>query len=145
MARNAEPANTPQVNLITAGTTFEGTIHTKSDIRISGTIKGALHASGKAIVASEGLVDGNLHADDADVAGSVKGDLRIKGRLVLKSSAKVEGTIHVSRLIVEEGASFDGQCVMGQLDEKRAASLQSKAPNGAGATSPERIAASRLG
>lgn len=123
MAKNPPQTSLPQVNLIASGTKLEGTIHTKDDIRVSGHVDGALNVHGKAIVAPEGIVDGDLHADDADVAGTVTGELRIKGRLVLKSTANVKGTIHTARLIVEEGATFDGQCVMGQLDEKRAAAL----------------------
>lgn len=127
MARNTPQPTPAQVNLIASGTKLEGTIHTKDDIRVSGHVDGSLHVQGKAMVAPEGVVDGDLHADDSDVAGTINGELRIKGRLLLKSTARVKGTIHTSRLIVEEGATFDGQCVMGQLDGKRAAALNGDA------------------
>ena len=133
MARNDTTPSAPtQINLIAAGTTLEGTISTKDDIRVSGRLKGTLNVEGKAIIAQEGNVEGDVFATDADVAGSLKGEITIKGRLVLKSTARIEGTIKTTRLIVEEGAVIDGNCRMGQLDPKRAEVLKS----GDGANTP---------
>lgn len=133
MARNDSPPSPPsQINLIAAGTTLEGTISTKDDIRVSGQLKGTLRVEGKAIIAPEGQVEGDVHAVDADVAGYIKGEITIKERLVLKSTARIEGTIRTTRLIVEEGAVIDGTCRMGTLDPKRAEALKS----GNGASMP---------
>ncbi len=135
MARNDSTPSVPsQINLIAVGTTLEGTLTAKDDIRVSGTLNGTLKVEGKAIIAQEGHVDGEVFAADADVAGSLKGDITIKGRLVLKSSARIEGTIKTTRLIVEEGAVIDGTCRMGQLDPKRADAL--KSGDGATGSSP---------
>lgn len=126
MARNDSTPSVPsQINLIAAGTSLEGTLSAKDDIRVSGSLKGTLKVEGKAIVAQEGHIEGEIIAADADVAGSVQGDITIKGRLVLKSTARIEGTIKTTRLIVEEGAIIDGTCRMGQLDPKRAQALKS--------------------
>ncbi|NQV74221.1 polymer-forming cytoskeletal protein [bacterium] len=120
MAKNYSPSTPSQINLIAAGTHVEGTLSAKDDTRVSGSLKGILRVEGKAIIAEEGSVEGEIHAADADLAGTLKGDIFIKGRLVLKETARVEGTIRTSRLIVEEGAIIDGTCHMGQLDKSRA-------------------------
>lgn len=133
MARNDSAPSAPsQINLIAVGTSLEGTLIAKDDIRVSGTLNGTLKVEGKAIVAQEGRIEGEVIAADADIAGAVHGDIVVKGRLVLKSTARVEGTIKTTRLIVEEGAVIDGTCRMGQLDPKRAEALKS----GNGATAP---------
>ena len=119
MAKNYSPSTPSQINLIAAGTHVEGTLSAKGDTRVSGSLKGILRVEGKAIIAEEGSVEGEIHAADADLAGTLKGDIFIKGRLVLKETARVEGTIRTSRLIVEEGAIIDGTCHMGQLDKSR--------------------------
>jgi cytoskeletal protein CcmA (bactofilin family) len=124
MAKNFAPPTPSQINLIAAGTVMEGTLNAKDDTRVSGTLKGTLRVEGKAIIAQEGSVEGEIHAADADVAGRVIGDLFIKGRLVLKDSARIEGNIRTSRLIVEEGALIDGTCQMGQLEKSRADQLK---------------------
>ena len=126
MARHdSSPSAPSQINLIAAGTSLEGTLSAKDDIRVSGSLKGTLKVEGKAIVAQEGHIEGEIIAADADIAGSVQGDISVKGRLVLKSTARIEGTIKTTRLIVEEGATIDGTCRMGQLDPKRAQALKS--------------------
>jgi len=101
--------------MVTPGSELEGTLRTDDNIRIGGTVTGSLHAGGKVVVAPEGRVEGDLHADVADIAGHVKGDLHVTTRLLLTSTARVEGTITTGRLIVEEGAEFDGECTMGRI------------------------------
>ncbi|WP_243663622.1 bactofilin family protein [Rhodothermus marinus] len=77
-----------QLNLVGEGTVFEGTLRTPHDIRISGKVIGTLHVQGKAIIAAEGVLEGQLHARSADVAGQVQGDLIIEETLLLKDSAR---------------------------------------------------------
>ncbi len=124
MARQDHTPAPAQVNMIGEGTVFEGTIRAKSDVRVSGRVVGKLIVEGKAILAQEGAVEGELKATNADVAGFVQGQIFVEERLVLKGSARVEGDITVARLIMEEGASFNGACKMGRLDERRAAALK---------------------
>ena len=124
MAKIFAPTTPSQINLIAAGTHVEGTLNAKDDTRVSGSLKGILRVEGKAIIAQEGSVEGEIHAADADLAGRLIGDIYVKGRLILKETAKVEGTIRTSRLIVEEGAIIDGTCHMGQLDKSRADALK---------------------
>ncbi len=131
----SNPSNPAQINLIAAGTTLEGTLNAKDDIRVSGKLKGTLRVEGKAIIAQEGTIEGDVFATDADVAGSLIGEINIKGRLVLKGSAKIQGTVRTTRLIVEEGAVIDGTCEMGQLDKRRAEELKSGGPNAGQKTS----------
>lgn len=123
MSKQIETPGPVQINMIGEGTTVEGTLRAKDDIRISGRIIGSLIVEGKAIIASGGEVEGDIKAADADVAGRVKGEIAVKGRLLLKSTARVEGTIRTTRLIVEEGAVVEGKCEMGQLDKNRAKEL----------------------
>lgn len=102
-----------QINLVGEGTVFEGTLRAGSDVRTSGRIVGRLEVKGKAIVAEDGAVEGEIVATNADVAGRVEGEIYVEEQLVLKSSARVDGDIETGRLVVEEGAFFTGECRMG--------------------------------
>lgn len=102
-----------QINMVGEGTVLEGTLRAESDVRVSGRIAGELRVEGKAIVAQDGTVEGEISATDADVAGSVQGEIYVSGRLVLKSTARVDGNIQAARIVVEEGALFTGECRMG--------------------------------
>lgn len=102
-----------QINLVGEGTTFEGTLHAENDVRASGRIIGTIQVDGRAIIAESGGVEGEVIATNADIAGHVQGEIRVSERLVLKSTARIDGDIHTKRLVVEEGARFTGQCIMG--------------------------------
>ncbi len=119
MAKQVSPATPGQINIIAEGTIFEGTLQADTDVRVSGRIIGKLEVKGRAVVAPEGTVEGEITASNANIAGTVQGDLIIGERLLLGSSARVEGTIKTGRLIVEEGATFNGECQMGQTGQIR--------------------------
>lgn len=121
MARTNKTAAPGEINMIGTGTVVEGTLRAEGDIRVSGRLVGTLHVDGKAVVAEEGSIDGELIAGSADVAGRIDGDLQVDDRLLLTSTARVDGTIKTGRLVVEEGAVFTGECGMGDaLDRKQA-------------------------
>ena len=101
-----------QVNIIGQGTTIEGTLSAKSDVRISGRVVGDVRVEGKTVITPEGIVEGEVESGSADIAGRVVGQVRIKDRLVLKESARVEGDLHVGKLVIEDGAAFTGRCDM---------------------------------
>ncbi|MDQ7039715.1 MAG: polymer-forming cytoskeletal protein [Rhodothermus sp.] len=117
MGRASAPTAPHQLNLVGEDTVFEGTLRTPHDVRISGRVIGTLHVQGRVIIAAEGVVEGEVHAGNADIAGRVQGDLVIKETLLLKETARVEGRIQTGRLVVEAGAIFDGECRMGQVDQ----------------------------
>ncbi len=128
MAKQVNTAVPSQINIIAEGTLFEGTMQADSDVRVSGRIIGKLKVKGRAVVAPEGVIEGEVAATNATIAGTVQGDLIVTERLMLATSARVEGTIKTGRLIVEEGAVFNGECQMGQPGQLR---KKTTAPQGA--------------
>lgn len=114
MAKQSNISAPNQLNMIGEGTVFEGTLKADSDVRISGRVVGKLDIQGKVIVAQEGAIEGEVKALSLDVGGKILGEIDVAERVVLKSSANVEGNIRTARLVVEEGAVFDGKCTMGK-------------------------------
>ena len=115
MARSSAPANpAEQHNIIGTSTVVEGTLRSSGNVNISGTVNGNVEVEGRTMVMPGGVVDGELTSTSAEVAGTVKGRVVVRERLVLKASAVIEGDIRTGKLVVEDGASFNGQCVMGQ-------------------------------
>lgn len=117
MARtSAPPASNPaeQHNIIGTSTVVEGTLRSNGNVNISGTVNGNVEVEGRTMVMPGGVVDGELSSTSAEIAGAVKGQVVIRERLVLKATAVIDGDIQTGKLVVEEGASFNGTCVMGQ-------------------------------
>lgn len=100
------------INLIMQGTFIEGNITTPGNIRIDGRLKGTLQCEGKVVVGPEGLIEGNVVCNQADVSGKVRGNLNVKDLVTLKSTSDVTGDIVTGKLSIEPGAVFTGRCNM---------------------------------
>jgi cytoskeletal protein CcmA (bactofilin family) len=101
-----------QITLISTGAVFEGDLSATGDLRVSGKLKGRAVVDGRIVLAPDGLVDGEVAAENGDVAGEIRGNVTVAGRLVLKSTARVIGDVRARRLVMEEGAVLDGTCRM---------------------------------
>lgn len=126
-------ASPTHVNMVGEGTVLEGTLQSEGDVRVSGRVIGKLKVNGKVSVAQEGAIEGEIFAASADISGHVNGDLHVEERLLLRSTAQVEGNIHTQRLVMEEGAAFDGKCEMGKTPVNQPAlsgSAKASKPNG---------------
>jgi len=52
------------------------------------------------------------------IEGEVKGNLNANDRVELKASARYEGDLHASKLVVDEGAAFNGHVTVGPESSK---------------------------
>src|SRR5580765_2372695 len=108
---NETPIGT--VSIISAGTIITGNIESKGDIRIDGILKGNVSCKAKILIGPEGVVEGDITGQQADILGTVHGRIKMNGLLHLHGKATVEGDIHAAKLQIEPTVSFNGQCQMG--------------------------------
>lgn len=115
--------------LIGAGTTVKGDISSNSDLRIDGTIIGNIQSASKVIIGANGVVEGDIKGNQADIIGKVSGNIHAKDLLQLRGDCTVNGNIYAGKLQVEPSAVFNGQCHMGesQIDSGASAALNGKA------------------
>jgi cytoskeletal protein CcmA (bactofilin family) len=93
--------------VVDAGLTITGNLQSQGDVQVDGKICGDVHCA-HLLVGKDGIITGDIVADQAVVRGKVKGTIRAN-RVVLQESARVESEIFHKTLSVDEGASFDGQ------------------------------------
>lgn len=105
-------------NQFVEGTTIQGEVRATNDIRVDGTVIGLVQSSAKIAIGKNGKIEGEVFCDSADIEGKVYGKLEVKGVLILKKTAVVEGDIISGKLVVEEGARFNGTCSMGAKEQK---------------------------
>ncbi len=111
-----------ELSLIGAGTKVEGQITTEGSIRIDGTMIGNVNAKANAAIGPSGKVDGNLSAKNVSLSGKLKGAINASEKLILESKSVLHGDIKASKLVVDEGALFDGKCSMTSETEEAASS-----------------------
>ena len=103
------------VNIIGIGTIITGDIQSKGDIRIDGTLKGAVKTSGKVVVGQAGIIEGDVECNNADIAGSLNAKISVAQLLSLKATAKLTGDLVTNKLAIEPGAAFTGHRSMGAV------------------------------
>lgn len=118
-------------NQFVEGTTIKGEVRSTNDIRVDGVVVGTVQSNAKIAIGKTGKIEGEVFCDTADIEGKVYGKLEVKGVLILKKTAVVEGDIISGKLVVEEGARFNGTCSMGanelKHDKKAQATLKKEA------------------
>jgi cytoskeletal protein CcmA (bactofilin family) len=106
---------TETVNTIGSGTIITGDVQSKGDIRVDGTLKGSVNTSGKVVLGKEGVIEGDIICNSADISGTIKAKITVSQLLSLNATAKLNGDIITNKLSVEPGAAFTGSCSMGAV------------------------------
>jgi cytoskeletal protein CcmA (bactofilin family) len=116
MAKYNETDNTT-INLISIGTDITGDIKSNGDIRIDGSLKGNLITKGKVVIGPTGKISGEVTCKNSEVSGILEGKIVVSQLLNLKASSKILGDIVTSKLAIEPGARFTGNCNMTDTEE----------------------------
>jgi cytoskeletal protein CcmA (bactofilin family) len=99
-------------SVIGSNTVITGNIRTEGSIRVDGKIVGNVVTQADAAVGMNGVVEGSVDARNITVAGKVMGTLTAAQKLVLEGKSVMKGDIRTARLVVDEGAVFDGRSSM---------------------------------
>lgn len=122
MAKYNETDNAT-INLISLGTDITGDIISNGDIRIDGSLKGSLNTKGKVVIGTTGKISGEVICKNSEVSGIVEGKITVGQLLNLKASSKIFGDIVTSKLSIEPGARFTGNCKMSDNDNNGGTSV----------------------
>ncbi|HSF45020.1 MAG TPA: polymer-forming cytoskeletal protein [Chitinophagaceae bacterium] len=109
----ATPSGT---SLIGTGTTITGDIASNGDIRIDGVLKGNIRGTAKILIGQDGIVEGDIEGQQADIMGRVEGKIVVRELLNLRSNAVIKGDIRAGKLQIEPTVVFNGQCQMGEAN-----------------------------
>ncbi len=95
------------------GTVLTGETVFEAMLRVDGHLIGTVSSeSGSLIVGTNGQVDANISVSSALVNGTVNGDIIATEKLQLGRTSRVIGNVQTPRLIIEDGAVFEGGCTM---------------------------------
>jgi len=117
--KNSGTQGTSSVNLVGVGTKIEGKINSEGDIRIDGYVRGSITTSAKIVIGETAKVNGDISCQFADISGKIKGKVTVQEVLTLKGKAVLNGDIITNKLVVEPGATFDGNCIMGNVSKDK--------------------------
>lgn len=103
--------------IIGKGSSFEGSLKVQSTLRVDGKVKGNVTTSDSLVIGKDGSMNGDVTVRNAIVGGKLRGKLVASGKVVLEANSLFNGELKTSKLVIDEGAIFEGQCSMGAVDE----------------------------
>lgn len=112
MAKIYNEGETNGINIIGIGTKITGDVNSNGDIRVDGSLTGKLITKGKVVIGETGKVKGEISCKNSDVEGSIEGKITVSQLLALKAKARINGDIIASKLAIEPGCQFTGNCDM---------------------------------
>lgn len=93
-------------------TEIVGDIRFKDSFRIDGKFKGKILSGSSLIIGETGDVEADIEAGSISINGRVKGTLGATELIEIFSQGRVIGKMVTPKLIIEEGAFFQGSCMM---------------------------------
>lgn len=95
------------------GATFKGEMEFEDTMRIDGKFNGMIHSKNELIVGESAHIEGDIHVGRIAISGTVVGKIIATQRVEIHRNGKVYSDIDTPALVIEEGAIFQGNCVMG--------------------------------
>jgi len=128
---NAEFGRGGELNtIIGKGSSVKGDLKIQNSLRIDGQVKGKIDVTDTVVVGKEGRVVGEINAKNVMLAGKVQGNVTAEAKVLLESKSSVTGDIKASRLVIDEGAFFDGKCIMKEGEDVKPEQQTQVAGNG---------------
>ncbi|MCI9557904.1 polymer-forming cytoskeletal protein [Candidatus Ventrimonas sp. KK005] len=116
-----EVVSTGTINTIIGNNSkVEGLLEASDPTRVDGLVQGKILSKSSVIVGEHGVVKGDIIAIEILVAGTVYGNLKAEQRIELTETGRVLGDLVTKTLVIDEGASFKGNCTMEVMEEKKA-------------------------
>lgn len=101
-----------------SGASFKGELEFEDTMRIDGRFSGKILSKNELIVGESATIEGDIHVGRIAISGTVIGKIVAGQRVEIHRNGKVYSDIDTPALVIEEGAIFQGNCVMG--DQKGA-------------------------
>jgi cytoskeletal protein CcmA (bactofilin family) len=94
------------------GTEFVGELRFRDTFRIDGHLKGKIVSDNTLVIGESGQVEAEIDCGVVSIRGTVSGKIHGRQRIELLAGSKVHGTLVSPKLVIEEGAFFEGSCDM---------------------------------
>ncbi len=110
----ALPIRSKNVSVIGPTLEFKGELQADEDLVIEGQVEGTIaHHRKRLTIGKQGRVRADIDANSVIVEGQLVGDIHGDEVVSLASGADVTGNIFCRRIVIEDGAQFNGRIDMG--------------------------------
>ena len=106
-----------EVSILSADVILEGKLKSEGSMRIDGKINGDVEVKGSLTIGETAEIKGNIKGANINLSGTVEGTVTADEKVVLEGSSKLTGDIVAKRLVISEGAVFDGKSSMSRQSQ----------------------------
>jgi cytoskeletal protein CcmA (bactofilin family) len=112
---------------------IKGELSGNEDLVVEGSVDGTITLTdNNLVVGADGRVNANLFARSVTITGKVEGDVSATERVEITATGSLKGNIRSPRLIINDGAFFQGSVEM-----KKAASPSASGPSSSSSSSSQ--------
>lgn len=94
------------------GTELLGELRFRHTFRIDGRLRGRVVSDNTLVVGESARVEADIDCGVVSIRGQVTGRVQGRQRIELLAGARVQGTLVAPKLVIEDGAVFEGDCEM---------------------------------
>jgi cytoskeletal protein CcmA (bactofilin family) len=105
-------------------TEFEGKLRFYGTIRIDGQFRGEIMGEGTLIVGEGAIIESDIHVSQIFNSGRIQGDVTADNKIEIRAPGKILGNIQAPSIVINEGATIEGNCRMqgvGKKEERKLA------------------------
>jgi len=110
------------------GTEFSGELRFRDVLRVDGRLKGKVVSDNMLIIGETGQVDAEIDCGVVSIRGKVTGQVHGRQRIELLAGCRELASLVSPKLVIEDGAFFQGDCRMGEAATMPAAERAPGAP-----------------
>jgi cytoskeletal protein CcmA (bactofilin family) len=100
-------------SILGQGCKVKGDIELQGTMRIDGHFDGSIRCPETLIIGKSGVVKADVNVKNAIIGGKIVGNITATNKIELQTGSHVEGDIQTTRLVIDEGVFFEGNCKMG--------------------------------
>ena len=91
---------------------FQGTLTAKGSLRIDGRVDGSIVDAKFVTIGKTGKVKGDVSCEVCYINGEVNGNITALDHIEALAGSRIDGDLRSARIMLEEGALFNGNCSM---------------------------------
>ena len=99
-------------SIVGKGCKWNGSFEGEGTFRIDGEFEGTVGSCDTVHVGKTGVVKAEINVKNAIIWGKVVGNISAEQRIELQSGSHLQGNVKTSRLVIDEGVFFEGNCSM---------------------------------
>jgi cytoskeletal protein CcmA (bactofilin family) len=112
------PSTAGLVGYLYKGSRVSGQLSFQGPARIDGVVEGEIQCQGALTIGEGAEVRAKITGQVVIIRGKVEGNVTAKEKIELFAPARLIGNVSAPRLMITEGAVFDGDCSMGVAKAK---------------------------